>query len=521
MKPQVCALIFSALMLSARSGLAQLAGVPAVKGDQSQLLLSDGRGVIIGVVDSGVDSLNPVLAGNDPFGNPRLVAKQNFVTYEPTNTGQDVFGHGTWISSIMLSSDPTHPGMAPGARYVNARVLDSNNSFASGIQVENGVGFAIDQGAKVINLSLNYFANNDTGNDPIELMLDWASSTLGVNFTNASGNISSGNGSPFVRGPATAYDGVTVGRTTATFDQVHSDSAIAPTSTGRDKLDAVAPGSSLILASNKYETQGLIWDPQPRNGTSFAAPTVAGLMAQEISYGQTNGLSVNPLVIKATILNSTDQVADKDESAWHPLASSTVGGVFTATSPVDSNQGTGQIDAVQAALQYRAKQQVPGNVGAIGWDLNNVSATAPVTYNIGQRLAGDTLQVTLDWFRHVSRIDNGDNIVNYLDSFTQSPLSNLDLKVLIDGSLAAQSVSTVDNVEYLDFILPKNGAVSIEVDGVNFPAAQFQSEQYGLAWNLVPEPSALLLAACCTVLIALGCMISKRASTSVFRGPSR
>src|SRR5262249_44557363 len=135
---------------SAATGVrAQLQGVPAVHGDLSRSLLGDGTGVIIGSVDSGVATTHPVLAGNDWLGNPRLVAEQNFVTSEPTNTGQDVFGHGTWTASIMLSSDPTYTGFAPDARYVDARVLDSTNSFGSSTQVMNGIGFAIANGAQV------------------------------------------------------------------------------------------------------------------------------------------------------------------------------------------------------------------------------------------------------------------------------------------------------------------------------------------------------------------------------------
>src|SRR3954471_14253418 len=82
--------------------------VPAIHGDISRNLLGDGTGVIIGIVDSGIDVTHPALAGNDSLGSPRLVAQKNFVLSEPGNTGDDVFGHGTWVSSIALSSDPVY-----------------------------------------------------------------------------------------------------------------------------------------------------------------------------------------------------------------------------------------------------------------------------------------------------------------------------------------------------------------------------------------------------------------------------
>ena len=118
--------------------------------------------------------------------------------------------------------------MATDARYVNARVLDSGNGFANDIQVKNGIGFAIDHGADVLNLSLNFFAANSNGTSaarpdarlggvrPRDQLRASASATSATGSRHGSG-----------RGPGSAYNGVTVGRTTADFSQVHIDSANA------------------------------------------------------------------------------------------------------------------------------------------------------------------------------------------------------------------------------------------------------------------------------------------------------
>ena len=118
-----------------------------------------------------------------------MVAEANFVTTEPGNIGDDVFGHGTWVASVALSSDAINTGFAPDARYVNARVLDSGVGFANDVQVRNGIGFAIDQGADILNLSLNYNATFSSGFSPLDLMLDWAAYARGVNSAVAVGNI--------------------------------------------------------------------------------------------------------------------------------------------------------------------------------------------------------------------------------------------------------------------------------------------------------------------------------------------
>ena len=90
---------------------------------------------------------------------------------------------------MVLSSDPVYTGFAPDARFVNARVLDSNVGFNSDVQVRNGIGFAIDHGANVLNLSLNYFAQNSGGFSALDLMLDWAAYARGISSAVAVGNI--------------------------------------------------------------------------------------------------------------------------------------------------------------------------------------------------------------------------------------------------------------------------------------------------------------------------------------------
>lgn len=474
--------------------------VPAIHGDVSRVLLGDGTGVVIGIIDSGVDDLHPALVG-------RMDAEKNFVTTEPTNTGNDVAGHGTWVASAALSSDPTYTGMAPAAHYVNARVLDNGAGFANDIQVRNGVGYTIEQGVDVMNLSLTYNAAINTGNTQLELMLDWAAYDRGISSALAAGNISGSNPvTSAVRGPASAYNGVTVGWTTANFSRVHSDSSNAFTGDGRMKPDVVAPGTSLTLANDDWEGGAPDWDNNV-SGASFATGHVSGLMAQQIDAGKDLGLSTSPLVVKATILNSADKVLDKSGNAWEPASSSLPGGVFTTTQPLDTHSGAGQIDGATLASQYLAGEQGPTTANPIGWDLSDINGGESIDYTIHRQLeAGSLLTTTLTWFRHVTRTDNGDGIINASDTFTQMALSNLNLQILRDGMLLAQSMSTKDNVEHLNFLVPDEGKYTLRVVGQSVTSA---SEQYALAWwstPIVPEPSSLALA----LLASLGLLAWRR-----------
>ncbi len=145
--------------------------VLAIQGNISRQLFGSGTGVIIGIVDSGVASTHPALAGNDSQGHPRLVAAQNFVADGDTSAADiSTDGHGTAMASAALSSDPQHTGLAPDGRYINARVLDANSSFGGDVSVMNGVGFAVTNGANVLNLSLNYNPPSNTTPAPTNLI---------------------------------------------------------------------------------------------------------------------------------------------------------------------------------------------------------------------------------------------------------------------------------------------------------------------------------------------------------------
>ncbi len=478
--------------------------IPAVHGDVSRTLLGDGTGVIIGIVDSGVDDTHPALAGLDSLGQPRMVAEKNFVTSEPGNTGDDVFGHGTWVASVALSSDAIHKGFAPDARYVNARVLDSGVGFAGDTQVRNGIGYAIEQGSNVLNLSLNYNATLSGGNSPLDLMLDWAAYARGVVSTAAVGNIPLDPSSPpndpqpmnpmTARSPGSNYNGISVGRTLRDYSKVSLFSAGSYTEDGRMKPDVVAPGTLLTMANSDWENGQPLWDTG-FSGTSFSAPHVAGLVAQQLEAGATYGLSTSPLVVKATILNSASKsVLDRNFNPWEPGNLLDVAGVATTSHPLDTHSGAGQIDGAALAVQYLAGAMAPGLVGSIGWDENSLGNGQYIDYTIDANLiAGTSLTATLTWFRHVDRIDHGLFGIDASDTFFVSqPVSNLDLQILRNGTLLAESTSAVDNVEHLHWNVDELAQYTLRVRGTNVYG---RTEAFALAWYgaAVPEPASWLL----------------------------
>jgi|GEM_PF-5333641 len=120
-----------------------------------------GKGVVVAVVDSGVDYNHPDLKDNidrDASGN---IIGYNFVnnTVDP----MDDLGHGTHVAGTIAAegnNDPDHSvdggtrviGVGPELKIMPVKVLDSNGN-GSLTNLVAGLKFAADNGAKVINNS--------------------------------------------------------------------------------------------------------------------------------------------------------------------------------------------------------------------------------------------------------------------------------------------------------------------------------------------------------------------------------
>lgn len=235
----------------------------------------DGHGVIVAVLDSGYDPRHPDLAG-------RVAAARNF-TDEAGVT--DEFGHGTHVASIIAGSGAASGGrwhgVAPGARLLVGKVLDHNGS-GSESQVIAGMQWAVDHGARVVNMSMGGLPTD--GTDPVSQAVDNLTASTGALFVVAAGN--TGPREHQVAAPGSATSALTVGAVNGQ-DELASfssrgprlgDSAIKPdlVAPGVDIIEARAAGTSLGDIVNRYYTS--------LSGTSMATPRVAGaaaILAQE------------------------------------------------------------------------------------------------------------------------------------------------------------------------------------------------------------------------------------------------
>lgn len=153
------------------SGVSPGGGAPVRAAEQAQLSaidapaawrLSQGRGVTVGVLDTGVDSGAADLSGSVSTG-PDFTLGADPPGYQPPHL------HGTFIASVIAGhgSGPGRAGgiigVAPAARVLSVRVIlddqepgvgpyNTNPRFADAIG--QGIRYAASHGAGVINMSL-------------------------------------------------------------------------------------------------------------------------------------------------------------------------------------------------------------------------------------------------------------------------------------------------------------------------------------------------------------------------------
>ncbi|AHH96987.1 hypothetical protein KALB_3623 [Kutzneria albida DSM 43870] len=228
-----------------------------------------GTGVKIAVLDTGIDTTHPDLAG-------RVGESANF-TGDPDAV--DHFGHGTHVASIIAgsgaASGTTYRGVAGGAQLLNGKVLD-NSGYGSESAVMAGMEWAVRQGARVVNMSLG--ATTTDGNDPISQLVDTLSARSGALFVAAAGN---DGAAVHVEAPAAASAALAVGAVDSTDRPAPFTSSGPRLGDAGAKPEIVAPGVDIIAARAAGTSMG---DPVDTNytklsGTSMATPFVAGAAA--------------------------------------------------------------------------------------------------------------------------------------------------------------------------------------------------------------------------------------------------
>lgn len=223
----------------------------------------DGSGIKVAVLDTGVDETHPDLNG-------QVAEQKNFSSVE---TSDDEIGHGTHVAATIASKDPKFRGVAPGATILDGKVCDNRTCSDSAILA--GMQWAVERGAKVVNISLG---STDTPEvDPLEEAINTLSRDHGTLFVVAAGNAGKNDIMTTIGTPSTADAALSVAATTLPGITADFSSRGPRSGDGAVKPEVSAPGVGVTAAASTtaFPGQGRI----SMNGTSMATPHVAGSAA--------------------------------------------------------------------------------------------------------------------------------------------------------------------------------------------------------------------------------------------------
>ncbi|MFG3300610.1 type VII secretion-associated serine protease mycosin [Micromonospora chersina] len=297
-----------------RAGQWQLGKMQAQTAWQS----STGRGVIVAVVDSGVDGSHPDLAGQVLPGIDLVSGGAD---------GPDPVGHGTTVAGLIAGrndDDRGAVGLAPEAKILPVRVLDQENRYDHASTVATGVRWAVDHGARVINLSLG---GTDTS-DALAAAIDYAFAR-NVVVVACTGNLATSD-SRKVWYPA-REPGVL-----AVTGMDPTDNLWSGAVTGHETVLS-APATAIFGAR-----PGGYWMVQ---GTSFAAPLVAATAALiRARYPQMSAADVvNRIITTARDLGPTGRDDRFGYGMVDPVAALTSDVPPVEANPLDDGGSPGKV----------------------------------------------------------------------------------------------------------------------------------------------------------------------------------
>jgi len=304
-------------------------------------------GTIVAVVDTGVDPTHPWFSTHLVPGRSFAGAPEDF---------SDAHGHGTHVAGIVRQADPS-------ARIMPVRAMDPFGR-GSDSQISAGIVWAVENGAKVVNLSLGGVGRSMA----IDAAIEFARSN-DVIVVAAAGNFGE-SGSP-VMFPA-------ANELTVAVAAIDGGSVAAPFSNRGAYVDVAATGVGVVSALPGGRFGGM-------SGTSMAAPYAAGAFAQLRSLRQDLDASTLMQHIEVTSRDAGDPGRD-DVYGWGILdqarAAAEVSALAAAPVVAPASAGAPQFSVVP-------------RLGAVV--LKSKSMVSAMKVYVDGELAVDSRAVTKQW----------------------------------------------------------------------------------------------------------------------------
>ncbi|MDQ3259995.1 MAG: S8 family serine peptidase [Pseudomonadota bacterium] len=416
---------------------------------------SQGAGVTIAILDSGVNGAHADLAA-------QMVPGWNF--YDNNANTADVHGHGTAVAGSAAASTNNGAGVASVAgqsKIMPIRIADAN-AYAYWSTVAQGLTYAADHGARVANISYVGVA----GSASVKSAAQYMKNTGGLVAVCAGNNGIDENITP--------TDTMIVVSATDTND-------VRPSWSSYGSFVAVsAPGVGIWTTSRDGAYQ-------QKNGTSFASPITAGVIAsmmaanpamkntqiEKLLYSTARDLGavgrdpyygygrVNASGAVQAALNTmpAPDTQAPTVSILAPLGSSTVMGIVPVTVAATDDVGVVRVElrvngttaAIDSVAPFGFSWDSSGvadgmsNMVAYAYDAaGNARASAPVSVNVANGLAVVIKDTTAPTVRIVNPVAGNvsGNVSITVNASDDSAAAGISQAIYVDGVLKATGTGT-------------------------------------------------------------------------------
>lgn len=430
-------------------------------GSQSAWDFSLGSGIVIAILDTGVDSTHPDLAASIVPG---------YDVYINSPDTSDLCGHGTAVAGTAAAAANNALGVsgtAGGAKIMPVRIAfrdaTDGKCYAYQSTIASGITWAADRGARVANVSFS----NVPGSAAAKSASDYMRSKGGLVV------VSAGNSGTDL--------GFTPQASMIIVSATDSSDLKASWSSFGSWVHLAAPGTGIYTTNRGGGYGG--W-----NGTSFASPVVAGVVALMMAakpnlssaeiekllfqtsvdlgepgrdiyygYGRVNSAAATQAAANAVI--TVDSQAPS-VTITSPSSSSTVSGLVSVQVSASDNVGVtrvelkanGSVVAIDTASPYAfswdSKGVANGNASlvAVAYDAaGNVASSSTVNVNVSNSVpppAPDTTAPLVSISNPVNGGKVSGNITITANASDNSGAAGITISIYVDGSLKAKGTGS-------------------------------------------------------------------------------
>lgn len=367
---------------------------------------TQGAGIKIAILDTGVDGTHPDLAG-------RMLPGYNF--YDNNTNTSDVNGHGTAVAGTAAATVNNGAGVASvaGQASIIPVRISAPDGYAYWSTIAQGLTWAADNGADVANISYAV-----TGSAAVQSAANYMRSKGGLVVVSA--------------GNSGALENVAPTNAMITVAATDSSNQLTSWSSYGGYVTISAPGAG-IYTTSRGGGYGA------RSGTSFSSPVTAGVVGlmkavnpslapadvedllyrsaldlgapgRDIQYGWGRVNAAAAVQAAAGAVSSVDLQAPT-VSITAPVGSSSVAGVVAVDVAATDNKGVTRIDLLVNGKVVASDSTAPF---AFSWDstkvtngmvelkavaldaAGNAGTSAPVPVNVANAVVGDTIAPTVN-----------------------------------------------------------------------------------------------------------------------------